>query len=296
MLSILIPTYNYNTYPLVRELYNQCIKIKDLHFEIIVNDDASKQNFDNELITKIPNCFYFKQATNQGLSASRNFLIQQATQDWCLFLDDDIWPTSNTFVLNYLKAIEKNKKSSVFFGGLQYTKQRPKENELLRWLYGKKHEALPYKKRIREKPNHFLSSNTLINQSVFDKVSYANEINSYGYEDLIFNIKVIENNINVLQVDNPVFHEKLDTSEIFLTKTEKALENLSKAIDMKILEKNTTGISKLESVLRKIYLKKIFVFIFNIFKPHIKNRLIGKNTNLNLFNLYRLGYFCSHHK
>ena len=50
MLSILIPTFNYNVAPLVSELYNQCMRIENLEFEIHVNDDASKQTFENDLI------------------------------------------------------------------------------------------------------------------------------------------------------------------------------------------------------------------------------------------------------
>ena len=40
MLSILIPIYNYNVYPLVEELHKQCIECK-IDFEIICIDDAS---------------------------------------------------------------------------------------------------------------------------------------------------------------------------------------------------------------------------------------------------------------
>lgn len=42
MLSILIPTYNYNVVPLVLELQKQCLEYK-IHFEIIVFDDGSNR-------------------------------------------------------------------------------------------------------------------------------------------------------------------------------------------------------------------------------------------------------------
>lgn len=296
MLSILIPTYNYNVYPLVNELYNQCTKIKNFTFEIIVNDDASKFNFDNQLITKKNNCFYYKQNTNQGLSASRNFLIQKASHPWCLFLDDDVWPTTKDFIENYIKVIETKNNCTVFFGGLEYTKQKPKKNELLRWIYGNKHEALSYKKRLKEKPKHFLSSNVVISKSILNQFSYATEINSYGYEDLIFNLKLIENKISILQINNPAFHEKLDNSEIFLNKTEKALENLSKAIQLKLLNEEATGISKLEKNLKKLYCKQLFQLVFKLSKSYIRKNIVSNNPNLILFNLYRLGYFCTIHK
>ena len=40
MLSILIPTYNYNVFPLAQSIHKQCSDI-DIDFEIIVLDDAS---------------------------------------------------------------------------------------------------------------------------------------------------------------------------------------------------------------------------------------------------------------
>jgi glycosyltransferase involved in cell wall biosynthesis len=48
MLSILIPTHNYDTFQLVKELHNQAIK-ECIEFEIIVSDDASSNE---ELITR----------------------------------------------------------------------------------------------------------------------------------------------------------------------------------------------------------------------------------------------------
>ena len=58
MLSILIPTYNYDTFQLVKELHNQALK-EGIEFEIIVSDDASS-NEDliarNKEILQLSNC------------------------------------------------------------------------------------------------------------------------------------------------------------------------------------------------------------------------------------------------
>ena len=54
MLSILIPIYNYNAYPLVLELHKQCLEC-EIEFEIICQDDASGSdlNIENEKIITI---------------------------------------------------------------------------------------------------------------------------------------------------------------------------------------------------------------------------------------------------
>ena len=296
MLSILIPTFNYNVAPLVSELYNQCMRIENLEFEIHVNDDASKQTFENDLIENLKHCYFHKQKSNQGLSASRNYLITKANHQWCLFLDDDVWPTSDNFILNYIEKIKQENQICVIFGGLEYTKEIPKTNELLRWLYGNKHEALSFKQRIQNKPKHFLSSNLLANKSILEKFAYPKEIKTYGYEDLIFNLKIIENNIAVFQLDNPVFHEKLDTSEIFLNKSKKALENLKKSIEIDLLPKDATGISKLFYKINNNVIRKLIALTFRLNQKWMERVLISKNTNLPLFNFYRLGYFFSINK
>jgi glycosyltransferase involved in cell wall biosynthesis len=54
MLSILIPIYNYNAYPLVKELHSQCLEAT-IDFEIFCIDDAS-----NEYESTITNSIYIK--------------------------------------------------------------------------------------------------------------------------------------------------------------------------------------------------------------------------------------------
>ena len=57
MLSILIPTYNYNVVPLVLELHKQCLEC-EIDFEILCQDDASKLFFEeNKKINGLKLCF-----------------------------------------------------------------------------------------------------------------------------------------------------------------------------------------------------------------------------------------------
>ena len=59
MISILIPTYNYNIVPLVNELYKQVTKEK-IDFEILVYDDGSLSDINkkNESINSLNNCLF----------------------------------------------------------------------------------------------------------------------------------------------------------------------------------------------------------------------------------------------
>ncbi|WP_338409187.1 glycosyltransferase, partial [uncultured Flavobacterium sp.] len=56
MLSILIPTYNHNVFPLVVELFSQVNKLK-IDYEILVLDDGSTQYVEENLkISTLKNC------------------------------------------------------------------------------------------------------------------------------------------------------------------------------------------------------------------------------------------------
>ena len=66
MLSILIPTYNYNLYPLLTELKKQA-DLADLPYEVLVLDDASSLFIaENSKINTLENCFYYKNEQNLG--------------------------------------------------------------------------------------------------------------------------------------------------------------------------------------------------------------------------------------
>ena len=103
MLSILIPTYNYNTYPLVLELKIQA-DLLAIQYEILVQDDASAL-FKNEnlKIKNIENCFYAYNIENLGRGNTINLLNSKAKFEYVLIMEADSFPESK----NYLKKIWK---------------------------------------------------------------------------------------------------------------------------------------------------------------------------------------------
>lgn len=63
MLSILIPTYKYNTYPLVQELESQALKAI-IPFEMICFDDGSFSVLkkENQKINTLINCCFIEKS------------------------------------------------------------------------------------------------------------------------------------------------------------------------------------------------------------------------------------------
>ena len=145
MLSILIPTYNYDVVSLVTKVHAQCLKQLNQNFEILIYDDCSTDNnivAKNESLNALENCNFKILPNNIGRSAIRNKLSQDAKYDWLLFLDADVMPISEDFILNYISVI--NEEPCVIYGGILYPETDQDDLKTLRWHYGKKREALNY--------------------------------------------------------------------------------------------------------------------------------------------------------
>ena len=214
MLSILIPTYNYEVVSLVNSLIRQ-LKKQDNPYEIICFDNGSdlEVNTINQEINKLDGCYYESLKKNGGRSKVRNLLAQKAKYNWLLFLDADVLPVSENFTQNYFDLIIKNS-IKVAFGGLKY-KEKPTRDKMLRWVYGKSREEIPLHTREKNPQEHFTSANFLIKKEVFEKFKFDESLVEYGYEDTLLALDLKKSNIQIIQIDNPVYHLGIDKSGIF---------------------------------------------------------------------------------
>ncbi|WP_395053947.1 glycosyltransferase family 2 protein [Flavobacterium sp.] len=290
MLSILIPTYNYNALPLVTELHKQC-ENEGIEYEIISQDDASKSelNLENEKINSIKNCFFYVNEENLGRGKNRNSLADKSKFKWLLFLDSDTIPTKNDFIKNYIIV---NPKHNVVFGGLKYQIEKPEKQQILRWVYGKKREALTLKERLKNPNKTALTSNFLIDRTIFLSHKFDNEITKYGYEDYLFFLNLEKKDISVHHIENPVIHFGLESSDEFLDKTKVALENLNNLYSIGLLSFNNNRILSIYTKLKKIKLVTFFSFIYSNFNFLFRKNLTSSNPSLFIFDVYKLSYFC----
>lgn len=291
MLSILIPIYNYNAFPLVSELRKQCLECS-IEFEILCQDDSS-DNFisENQIINTLENCVFSSNTFNLGRGKNINSMAQKASYDWLLILDCDTYPKDQNFIQNYITKIEKNE-SPIIFGGIVYESQKPEKEKLLRWVYGNKREALPVQKRIQKPNSNALTSNLLIQKELFLQYPFDASITKYGYEDLCFLTILETKNIFVSHIDNPTFHLNLETSEIFLEKTKTALENLAFIEESGVLETVDSKIIKAYSFLKRVRLTEFVATIFKKSEAIITANLLSDTPSILLFDCYKLGYFC----
>ena len=166
MISILVPTYNYNIYALIQEVHKQ-LEAADIAYEIIVSDDHSSQyTEENKKTESLLHTTYITQEQNVGRTKNREILANTATYNWLLFLDADVLPATTSFIKNYVNAIQED--LDIIFGGISYQENPPSKDCYLRWYYGKHRESQSIKKR-NQQPWFVISQNLLIKKNVFSK-------------------------------------------------------------------------------------------------------------------------------
>jgi hypothetical protein len=291
MLSILIPTYNFNVYNLVNVLNKQALEAK-IAFEIIVLDDGSQKfHIENNKINEIKFCSYEILKSNIGRSAIRNLLAKKASFENLLFLDSDTIPIGDNFISNYLLKITTEEK--IVSGGILYSKLKPQKSQLLRWKYGIKREAISVENRIKKPYLRLLTLNFMIKKSVFNKVSFNDTIPNLRHEDTLFSYNLKQNKIRVDHFENPVYHLGLDDFEVAIKKENESLIALKFLIQSNLIPADYIGLSKVFYLLKKMQLLFFIAVFYKITKPFLLKNLSSKNPSLFIFDIYRLGYLCS---
>ncbi|HEU4496690.1 MAG TPA: glycosyltransferase [Flavobacterium sp.] len=290
MLSILIPTYNYCIYPLVLSLYEQAKKSAPA-FEIICLDDASAAfHHENQLINGLENCSYSVLSQNIGRSAIRNLLAKEARFDNLLFLDADVALIDENFIAKYVSFIDGAEK--VVYGGICYQEEEPEKSQALRWVYGRKREALSVQNRNKNKYLSFLTLNFMIKKSVFQRVSFNETIPNLRHEDTLFSFDLKKAGIEIIHIDNAACHLGLESSAVFLRKSEEAVAGLAYLIENNLIDADYVKLARCRKLLVHCRLDKLYAGACRMLKSTFKRNLLGSKPSLAIFDLFRLGYFC----
>lgn len=285
MISILIPTYNDSIYELVTALHQEATTL-NIAFEICACDDASiLYKKENSRIEELSNCRFFKLENNKGRTFTRNFLAENANYETLLFLDSDVLPTHANFIANYLNLIPNHQQ--IIVGGYNYRDScYPSEN--LRWKYGKKRESIPAKNRNKTPYKYVFSGNFVIAKETFINLSIPEE-NKYGM-DLLFSDALQKNKIQVTHIDNTIDHLGLESNEVFLFKSLKAIE-----LRYKFRNELQTPFEATYQKLKAFRLHYLFYKISQELNPFFINNLRSKKPNMFIFDLYRLKHYCKLH-
>ena len=286
-LSLCIPVYNEEVTGLVQELLLQARDL-NISFEVRLYDDGSQDKFltANRPLKKEQEVQYLELPENLGRAAIRNRLAHEAGGTYLLFMDCDMGVENESF----LKTYWSERSEGVVCGGHTYSEERPAPEYYLHWLYGKEREISPLADRQAQGHASFRSSSFLIQRSVFEKVSFREDIKGYGHEDTFFAYELKAAQIPFKAIDNLIVHKGLENSDMFIRKTKNSLKNLlwlrkhypDFAEEVRILK----ALSKLE----KTATLAIMRGLYKTRKHSWLKKLNGLHPQLYTFDLFKLGY------
>lgn len=291
MLSILIPTYNYNVYPLADNLVKRALK-SDITFELICIDDGSNSelNKSNKNINSLTNSRFIEHSTNIGRTATRQELAEQAKYNWLLFLDADVMPKNDAFLTQYISLTSEPYKA--VFGGIAYNPSSYNLENSLRYTFGNQREVIDAKQRNKNSYRVTCSANFIIQKTLFLKLNEHLQQNVYGL-DYVFGAQLQSQKVPILHIDNEVYHLGIDCNLEFLNKTKQALNTLSQLYKNNQVKNSKISLLKAFSKLKLLGLNTFYGYILGLLNKPIENHLLNsKRPNLFIFDLYRLGYFC----
>lgn len=288
MLSILIPTYNYDCLELVEALYHQAQSLS-YPVEILVADDASAEETkrNNRRINRLDNCKFIELKEKAGRAKIRNFLASKAQYDLLLFIDSDAGIVNECFLKNYIEALENG---HVVCGGLLYQRPLLDSQYSLRYYYGISVEERSAKIRAEKPYMQFSSFNFLIQKETFNQLMFDESFTSYGHEDSYFGIMLQEKGIKIKHIPNPLYHLGLEENSVFLSKTRTSIETLFRESDKL---KANNQLLKTYNIVKKSGFKIPYLCFFIFFRKTFRKNLLGAHPNMTIFSLYKLGYLCT---
>lgn len=291
MLSILIPTYNHDVFPLVSELKFQADELA-IKYEILVQDDNSQKFiYENEKINSLPNCHYAITQKKIGRGKNINLLCSKANEDYVLIMESDSFPENRNYLKNYLTLVSND--TSIIFGGVKYPETIPKKDKILRWKYGHVRETKSLEKRLKNNYDFVFTWNLLLKKEILLQYPFPEFIREYGYEDAVF-INILRlNTVPITHIENPLIHYNDEYSIDFIKKAEEAVNTLHELIILKKNDYKYIKLSFIFSIAQKLYLTKIIKIIYIKNKQRLIRNFTSKNPNLYLLDFYKLGHLCS---
>jgi hypothetical protein len=258
-------------------------------------DDGSfsEHNKQNQQINTLTNSKFIEHIKNVGSRANRQRLAELAQYEWLLFVDADSIPKlrdkSPDYLSNYIN--ELNQSYDAIFGGFAYDKLSD-ASKALRYTFGKQREEVDADTRNKNPYKVIISANFLIKKSVFLKLNSQETKNIYGL-DYLFSTQLKEHQVTIKHINNEVFHLGLDSNKTFLEKTRNAVKALHYINASKKIKAHNISLLRAYKMVKAIGLKQPMGWFFKRVETNLEANLTGPKPNLFLFDVYRLGYFCS---
>lgn len=287
MLSILIPTKDYDCRSLAEALHKQGEEL-GIPFEIIIGEDGSSPEGrqKNATICRLSNCRILVSEQNIGRSKMRNMLADNARYTNIMFIDSDATVERPDILAKYTAALDK---FPVVCGGL-YHADKPNDDKCsLRYKYEKeadKHRSA--KERALNPYDRFTTFSFAIRKELFLQIGFNEKITKYGHEDTLFGKELQKRNIPIEHIDAPLLHTGLECNEVYLKKVEESIITLI-ALETEI---GDTPLLRFYRQIRKWHLEKPVSTLWIIINKALRRNLLGNTPSLNILKIYKICFLC----
>ncbi|MEE9272917.1 MAG: glycosyltransferase family A protein [Robiginitomaculum sp.] len=226
VLSILIPYYKDDPSALLRALLAQTKQ--QTQIEILIYDDGTNDDAIYTSLSKIAKSGYVPvrllfSAANKGRASARNTLKQNAYADWVLFLDADMLPSRDDFIVRYLTEII-SEKTDVIFGGFTVQQQISAPNTELHRAFSQTSDCLSAKERTKSGPQYVCSSNLCVRSKILDAEPFDIHFKGWGWEDSEWAAR-IASKYRLRHADIPALHLGLESTETLLKRFKDSASN-----------------------------------------------------------------------
>ena len=286
-ISILIPTYNHVCVDLVSTLQQQASQLP-ISYEIIVADDGSTVASTieaNRIINDYTNSRFIERPKNAGRAAIRNYLANQASKPWLLFIDSDMVVRRPDFLRSYVDTLDEQ---AVWDGGICVGGNASLLKKNLRYQYERANEQLHTVGRRQQEPyRDFHTANFMAPKQLMTDHPFDLRFRHYGYEDVLFGMTLETHQIPIYHINNPLSFEVFEDNDQFLSKTEEGLRTLHA-----FRQELKAGSRLLQHVERLGWLLPL-LRLYHQATNKLERRFLLRHPSLFVFSLYRLGYYAT---
>lgn len=294
MISILIPTRDFDCFALARDLQRQCAELSTedsaFQYEVIILDDGSTPAFYARLrseVETLAGCRVVRAAQNVGRARGRNLLAAEARFGHLLFIDSDAQVCTPDFIRRYWAA---RNGADVVCGALRNPAPPPQRGHELRYRYEKAAERRrPATYRNAHPYDCFTTFNVMFRAGVFRTLRFDERCVDYGYEDALMGLMLRRHGFSIQHIDNPLVHTGIDTNREYLVKTETALRTLAHLGEPM---QSRAGAARLYTALRRYHLAPAAAATFRCLSSLLRRNLLSRHPSLLLFQLYKAGFYC----
>ncbi|MEQ9315343.1 MAG: glycosyltransferase family A protein [Henriciella sp.] len=154
---------------------------------------------------------------NLGRADARNRLLALAETDWILFLDADMRPDDDQFLVRYLDALRAQDTPALIAGGFSLKHVKPTNETELHAAQSRRSECLPAATRAQQPGRYVFTSNILVHADILKDVGFDAGFTGWGWEDVDWGLRVAAK-YPVIHIDNTATHLGLDPAPALLDK------------------------------------------------------------------------------